>query len=135
MLTNTFKVTGISSVLMSTILIFGLNVNLVQASTAITGKELKCSGGPTGPVIYKFVEGKNGEDLASFKDEFGPEQGDYELSGTNLSINGADNGESQYDISNPSKITRFYQSCITPGEDGGDVHPICHEKEEICSLI
>jgi hypothetical protein len=103
---------------------------------------LKKTYGGVQTTTYQFIKSVRGEDLVViFSDGVmgpGTNNSPYFIDGSRLAITldagHIDNDTPVYDISNLSSITRSFESCVYPGQGGGDAKAICATATERCQL-
>jgi|GEM_PF-3075434 len=91
---------------------------------------------------YQFIKGIDDSNLAIVFSQGSMDNGTsetpYFVAGSKVviasDIGHVDKKTRIYDTSNPGSIKRVFQSCVFPGQGGGDARPICAEVTEICVL-
>ena len=106
------------------------------SADSLTGRLMSCSfqSSLEGGLVtsnYRFIEDENGKPAVAILDRntIIP----YTLNGTQLTVEDPNDSTLVYDLSkNP--ISRSFQSCVFPGEGGGDAHQVCESVTEISHL-
>lgn len=110
----------------------------VQAAGAapLEGKVLACANDSfLGHVTtnYVFLNDGSGDVLAR-SSYFGSEVTNYKLEGTKLLIREVGTDKYIAYTTNGNIISANYTVCISPGQGGGDAHPICQLVHDTCTL-
>lgn len=130
-------------------LTFALTFGTLSAQAAdLSGHIMSCSEnlektyGGIQSTTYQFIKGVHGEDLVIIFSEgaMGSQTNNspYFVSGSKLAITldagHVDQTTPVYDITNVASIRRAFDSCVYPGQGGGDAKPICAQVVERCQL-